>query len=357
MKDLPNKKDAIVGCILGTAVGDALGLAVEGLTKNRQAKMYPDLDNYHFLAGRGMISDDTEHTCMVAQSLIVSAGNADLFLKDLAWRLRLWFLGLPAGIGLATLRSILKLWIGIPAQKSGVYSAGNGPAMRSAIIGVCCGENGSRMLPLVRACTRITHTDYKAEEASVVVSLAAYLAASAGKEISPDDFRDFLIKSIPVISSDLSDLIDKVIASVQKGDSTEAFAAQSGLTRGVTGYIFDTVPVAIHAWLRNQSDYRRGVLEIIRCGGDTDTAAAIVGAIIGARVGKTGIPEEWLDGLCEWPRSTSWMEQLGGRLFEVQKDWQSQPALSISLTAILLRNLFFMAVVLIHGFRRLLPPY
>ncbi len=357
MKNSPDSKNAIAGCILGTAVGDALGLAAEGLTRNRQAKMYPGLDGYHFLAGLGMISDDTEHTCMVAQSLIVSAGDPDIFQKDLAWRFRLWFLGLPAGIGLATLRSILKLWIGIPARKSGVYSAGNGPAMRCAVIGVFCGEDKSRMLPLVRACTRITHTDPKAEEASIAVSLAAHLSAVADRDILPGDFSDFMKDNIPGISPELSVLIDKTAASVQRGDATEEFAAQLGLSKGVTGYIFDTVPVVLHAWLRNQGDYRRGVLEIIRCGGDTDTAAAIAGAIIGARVGKKGIPGEWLDRLCEWPRSLSWMEKLGERLCEVQINRQPQPAVPLLLPAVILRNLFFTVVVMLHGFRRLLPPY
>jgi hypothetical protein len=50
-------------------------------------------------------------------------------------RLRGWLLSLPAGIGFATLRAILKLWLGFPLNRSGVYSAGNGPAMRVAVIG------------------------------------------------------------------------------------------------------------------------------------------------------------------------------------------------------------------------------
>jgi ADP-ribosylglycohydrolase len=57
-----------------------------------------------------MVSDDTEHTCMMAQSLIVSSGEVSTFTIDLAWRFRFWLLGLRAGIGYATLKAILKLW-------------------------------------------------------------------------------------------------------------------------------------------------------------------------------------------------------------------------------------------------------
>ena len=43
------KEHAIVGCILGTAVGDALGLACEGLSRRRQSRMFPELAGYKLL--------------------------------------------------------------------------------------------------------------------------------------------------------------------------------------------------------------------------------------------------------------------------------------------------------------------
>ena len=46
---------------------------------------------------------------------------------------------------------------------------------------------------------------------------------------------------------------------------------------------------------------------VIQCGGDADTTGAIVGGIVGASVGREGIPEEWLDRLIEGARPTSGM--------------------------------------------------
>src|SRR4051812_24774996 len=106
------RADAVVGCLLGTAVGDALGLWCEGMTPARQRRFHAEPDRPHFLFGRGMLSDDTEHACMTAQALVVSAGDERRFLRSLGWRLRWWLLGLPAGIGRATARSIVKLWLG-----------------------------------------------------------------------------------------------------------------------------------------------------------------------------------------------------------------------------------------------------
>jgi hypothetical protein len=67
---------------------------------------------HRFLLGRGMFSDDTEHTCMVGQALLRAPHDADAFVRSLAWRLRWWLLGLPAGTGRATLRAVLNLWLG-----------------------------------------------------------------------------------------------------------------------------------------------------------------------------------------------------------------------------------------------------
>ncbi len=96
---------------------------------------------------------------------------------------------------------------------------------------------------------------------------------------------------------------------------------------------------------------------MIRCGGDTDTTAAIVGAIVGAGVGKEGIPAEWLSALAEWPRTVDWMERLAGQLADVQETDTPQKPLGLPLLPMMGRNLLFTTVVLAHGFRRLLPPY
>lgn len=343
---------AILGCLLGTAVGDALGLPCEGLPKRRQRLLFPRLDGHRFFFGRGMVSDDTEHTCLVAQALLVSAGDVDLFGRRLARDLRFWLLGLPAGIGYATLKAICRLWLGFGPERSGVFSAGNGPAMRAAILGVCRGEDLDHLRALVRASTRLTHTDPKAEHGALAVALAAHHASSA-----PQEYHAILARALGEAGGELADLVARAAESASRGETTESFAESLGLGRGVGGYVYHTVPVALHAWFRHPADFRAALLEVIRCGGDTDTTAAILGGIVGARVGRAGIPAQWLDGLCEWPRSPAWMERLAQRLTEAVETGRAQPALSLPALGLALRNLVFLVVVLLHGLRRLLPPY
>src|SRR5947209_8063775 len=164
-----DRADRMAGVILGTAVGDALGLPREGMSRRRARRLFgPPPLCHQFLFGRGMVSDDTEHTCMVGQALLSAADDADRFAQSLAWRLRLWLLGLPAGTGRATLRAVGKLWLGCSPARSGVWSAGNGPAMRAALLGVCLGHAPERLRCYVRASTRLTHTDPRAERGALL---------------------------------------------------------------------------------------------------------------------------------------------------------------------------------------------
>ncbi|HRA89609.1 MAG TPA: ADP-ribosylglycohydrolase family protein, partial [Planctomycetaceae bacterium] len=102
---------------------------------------------------------------------------------------------------------------------------------------------------------------------------------------------------------------------------------------------------------------RRAVMSVIECGGDADTTAAIVGGIVGTAVGERGIPPEWLQGLCDYPRTIDWMRRLAGQLAESIDAGSGGAPLRLNTVAVLLRNVFFVVVVLFHGFRRLLPPY
>lgn len=350
------KAISITGCLLGTAIGDAFGLPYEGLSKQRQNKLYPNLKNHNFIFNKGMISDDTEHTCMVAQSLIVSAGNTSIFTKQLAFRLKWWLIGLPAGIGAATLKSSIKLWLGFPPHKSGVFSAGNGAAMRSTIIGVCYGNDIQKLKELVRASTRLTHTDIKAEYGALTVALAAYLS-SQKIIISPHIYYQQLQNLIGSKQIEFLSLIKQACDSAELQETTQYFAAKIGLSKGITGYIYHTVPVVIQTWLKYQQDYKTAILEIVRCGGDTDTTAAILGGIIGSAVGKDGIPHVWLDNLWEYPRNIKWMESLGIRLAEVCQRNTKQSSLPFPVYGVFLRNILFLLIVVFHGFKRLFPPY
>jgi ADP-ribosylglycohydrolase len=347
--------DAVVGCLLGTAVGDAIGLPAEGLSRRRQHRLFGgDIEGHRLLFGRGMVSDDTEHADLTARALLASGGDPDRFAAELARSLKTWLLLLPAGVGLATLRACLRLLVGVPPDRSGVASAGNGPAMRAALLGVCYGHDLQRLRALVRASARLTHTDSRAEYGALLVAWAAHLSAQG--RLTP---RDLLLTMNDILPGDaagteLGRLITAGGESALRREPTPRFAEQMGWGERVSGYVYQTVPVALQAALLHPRDLRAAVKATVACGGDTDSVAAITGGIVGAGVGPAGVPSDWLAGMAEWPRSPRYLERLGGALADGSITRQAP---SLPVPALAARNAAFTAVVLCHGLRRLLPPY
>jgi len=351
------RPEACIGCLLGTAVGDALGLPYEGMRPERGRRLFPDMSRHHFVLGRGMVSDDTEHACFVAQGLIRARGDVDAFERHLAGSLRWWLLGLPAGIGKATLRACIRLWLGLGPKRSGVFSAGNGPAMRSPILGVTLGDSPDTLKTFVRASTQITHGDPKAFFGAMAVALAAHHSVSR----SSISATEFFVDLVDCLSGEEADeffaLIEKAVTWAAKNDPVSDLADQIGSSGGISGYIYHTVPCVIGLWLRHPDDYAAAVTEIIAAGGDTDTTAAILGGIVGARVGAAGIPKPWVDGLLEWPRTVAWMQALSRALASAVDGDEHVTCPGYFWPGVVPRNALFLACVLAHGFRRLAPPY
>jgi ADP-ribosyl-[dinitrogen reductase] hydrolase len=232
MSNSAELRERFVGVLIGTAIGGALELPAEELSKKRIEQRWYGQWRHRFIFGHGIWSDDTEHTIFVAQALLSEPKDATAFQRSLAWKLRLWLLGLPAGIGLATLRSILKLWLGVAPERSGVFSAGNGPAMRSAIIGAYFYDDPERRKSFVSACTRLTHTDPKAETAAMAVAEAAAWAVDGKGAMSE------LLSKFRQLGNDeewkaICSKLEKVLAG---GDSVSSFADSLGLTKGDSGY-------------------------------------------------------------------------------------------------------------------------
>lgn len=351
-------QDRWAGILLGTAVGDSVGLPAEGLSPRRRQRLLPGPWRHRLLCGRGMISDDTEHTLMVAQSLLKHPDDAAAFAGSLAWRLRWWFLGLPAGVGLATARACLKLWLGFPPDRSGVYSAGNGPAMRSALLGAYFREDQDMTERFVTASTRLTHTDPRALTGALAVAkLAAWAVQHAPAEPPSAEFVGDLLAKLAPDDREWGELVGKMLAAWARGDSVAAFASSLGLSGGVTGYVYHTVPVAVYAWLRHYGDFRASLEAALDCGGDTDTVGAIVGALAGGTAGAGGIPEDWIAGIIDLPRSVGLLRNVAFRLGQQKREGQPLGQVRYFWPAVLPRNLLFLIVVLLHGFRRLAPPY
>lgn len=340
------KHRALLGCLLGTAVGDALGLPAERLSRTRVAAMKMGT-GHRFVLGRGMFSDDTEHTLMLAAALITHGHHAAALQRSFAWKLRWWLLALPAGVGMSTAKSILRLWAGFPAAKAGVQSAGNGAAMRSAIVGVVFCDDTARRREFALAACQVTHRGPRAEESALLVAEAAALA------VRKTPAWEILGALEPLVQSEEMRMRFLALKTcLTQGVSVAYYAEKIGCSHGVSGFAPNTVAVALYAWLRHRGEFAEAIRAVIACGGDVDTVAAITGGICGAETDESGIPKPWITGICDWPRSVSYVHRVADALAS-----GTQHAPQLFWPAIPSRNLLFLVIVLLHGFRRLLPPY
>ncbi len=154
--------DRLVGTLLGTALGDALGLPAEGMSARSIGRRFGRIDRFRLFGGSGFVSDDTEQSALLAQSLARHPEDPERCVRAFRRSLLGWFCRLPWGIGWGTLRSCVRIGLGI--SPSGVQSAGNGAAMRSAILGAFFHDRPDFRDSFGRLVAQVTHRDDRAVE-------------------------------------------------------------------------------------------------------------------------------------------------------------------------------------------------
>ncbi|GGJ23150.1 ADP-ribosylglycohydrolase family protein [Deinococcus roseus] len=340
-------QERIHGMLLGMAVGNALGLPYENLPRSQASRLgHPD--RMRFWMGHGMVSDDTEHALITLEALLKSGGDVQLFQKLLAKGLVRWGRSFPLSAGKATLIAVSKLSVGVSPERSGVMSAGNGPLMRSLPLGLMLGDP-EKLRQMVRVSTRITHLDLRAERGALVLALAArFILEHKRLKITP--FLENLLNWIPEEEdSELWDLLALLEDSLEKQQSTLQFARELGLQDGVSGYVYHTLPVVLHAWFATPNRFEHAVKSVIELGGDTDTMAALVGGLVGIRVSVDGIPPEWTQQLWEPARGLDFMEKAASSLARNRVQEYPRPSILLSST----RQIVFNTGVLGHVVRRM----
>lgn len=317
---------ALTGMLWGTALGDALGLPLEGLTAAQIARRGARVDRG--LASRAFVSDDTEQSALLLESLIAGRGEPEPTRLGFRRALRGWFLRLPFGVGLATLRACLRIVLGL--ERSGVWSAGNGAAMRAGVIGVYHADDAARRRAVAEACARVTHIDPRAVEGAVFVAeLAAACAAASGKSRGALAREAARVVQEPELRAALAHALD----------------GGSALPHN-TGFVVHTLALCVRVFVQHGDSPLAGVRAAILPGGDTDTAGAIVGGWLGALHGPEAIPRDLLDQVDDGPFGPSHLAALALASAD-------QPVPAWSRARAMARNLAVWPVVMAHVLDRL----
>jgi ADP-ribosylglycohydrolase len=270
-------KDRVLGCLLGGGLGDAWGGPFEGAASPVVFEV----------PSRPALSDDTQLTLATCQS-IVEFGRVDP--ENLASHLVRWFLvGRIRGVGSSTLKAMRDLAIGTHwalSGRRGEFAAGNGAAMRIAPLAFLLNPVDPQDRTLIRDVCRITHHSDEAYVGALAV-IYAIRAVLSGEWRQDRSFLAAAVDGLP--DSAVRDRIGELLPlQLPASEVAERF--------GATGYVVDTVPLALYCAQSIASEPLPAVLALtISAGGDTDTIASIAGQVAGTVAGSAGVPHDLLE--------------------------------------------------------------
>jgi ADP-ribosylglycohydrolase len=290
-------------CILGLAVGDALGMPVEGLSRENIKQIYGEIRDFHPSPygdlGEGEWTDDTEQMLVLAESIIETVYfDPDNFAE----RLKKWFLETGSRrIGPSSTRAISNLLRGVHWSRAGVFSDTCGAAMRVAPIGLVYHFSLNLVEKYAEISARVTHTGSAAIGGAMAVAIAI---ACNLLDFSDEELLSEVVKRVEQIDNLLS---EKIKFAYEISDRDVDYAVEK---LGNSISTLDVVPMAFYAYFSGES-FEHSLLKAANAGGDADSIAAICGAMRGS--GGDEIPKRWLKKL----KDREMLEELADRLYEL----------------------------------------
>jgi ADP-ribosylglycohydrolase len=291
-------RDRFLGCLLGCAVGDALGSPYEGLWSHAipdediLMREYAEFEGYP----RGQFTDDTQLTLATVRSILkVGDISPSHIARSIA---ELWKKQTVIGPGGACSHAALTFLRTGDWQTCGaaVGQAGNGTAMRTAALGLFFLSRMEQLPEAVANVSRITHQDPRSIAGGVAVAKAAQLLAGT-PAIDAVSFCSDIAEAMNGYEPTFAEMVAQLPALTEEPPEVAVgVIAWSGMVRPefdspiITPFVIPTVLASLWCLLRHPDSWPRAVGSAIRLGGDVDTLGAIVGALAGALLGVSAIP-------------------------------------------------------------------
>jgi ADP-ribosyl-[dinitrogen reductase] hydrolase len=281
--------DRAVGAILGLALGDALGAPFEFRRARDVPSPFPAFELPWMGKPPGTWTDDTAMARNLWSSLI--AHDGELVTEDVLARHVAWLATDPPDVGNLTRRVLTRTRDGAEdaaceyvEQRGPEVSAGNGSVMYCAPLGVVRARAPDRLLTEAPALSAITHWDERCRTACLAVTLVA--AA--------------LVRGEPAHASVVAAL--GAVADREGGEELEYLVGEAGRARPVDGpdmgFTLFTAALALQVVAEGAAP-EEGLRYVVSLGGDTDTNAAVAGALLGASWGAHALPQLWLEHLAD----------------------------------------------------------
>jgi ADP-ribosylglycohydrolase len=355
-------RDRARGCLLGLAVGDALGGPVTGLKPGRVRQLFGEIgdhvdareawaDRPHRWRLPGLHGAPTQQALTLIDVALRSGAPNSKTLDPRAvanlW-CRLAFEPHEEGLRLGAHRACGRTFArALEAMRrrdvvTGQPSAGAGAAARVAPLGLVFAEDPEALSRAVIDVSLLTHTDPRAVAGALAVAHAAAILAVSDDPTRVETagvMRDLIARvrlgeeqlliehlgslHLGQVNSEVdpvhsvSRALEAVGPLIEEGDDDLALqtlvrqanrlAPAQRITSPNAGFAPATVPVALHLALAHPR-FAQGVGRLVNEGRHASTAAAIAGAIAGLRLGEEAIPREWRDGLLAQEQIRLWAD-------------------------------------------------
>ena len=291
--------DRARGVMLGQAVGNLLGLAVEGAWFDDIRQSYPDgLRDIDPREVDRPMDDDLAQAVELGEAL-VDGGD---YVSAFAGRLVTWAYENGRGMGFLTASVIRRLEDGHPPPEAARLEyyrnpiAPNGGVMRCAPVGLARFRRPELLVGDSAAACAVTHYAPACQWSCIVINatialllrgavldLPALLAAA-----STDGALDMLAQA----SSD--GIPTDVLAGIAGGGPVVSDASWLRKDQRLIGHTLLAMQAGLWAAV-TPLGFEAALRQIVEAGGDTDTNGAVVGAVLGARYGASAIPQRWMD--------------------------------------------------------------
>jgi ADP-ribosylglycohydrolase len=277
-------EDRFVGCLVGGAIGDALGRMGESLPSWLVRLRFGTIADFHpgllrRVRAAGSVTDDTQLTLCLARS-IGPDGHCD---REMLSRLLIDWYDYRIGPGRATTTAVKRLKQGIPWERAGEpNSAGNGTVIRVAPIGLVWHRDTERRQQQAEWSAIGTHRHPLAISGARLIADAIAFALQRTAERPPD-----LIAHLLEHETDRT--WRNALIMVQELNSE--MTCKSLRRLGKSGFVVHTVSAALYLFQKLGDRPQAALLTAANCGGDTDSIGAVLGNLLGAWHGMRALPE------------------------------------------------------------------
>jgi ADP-ribosyl-[dinitrogen reductase] hydrolase len=281
-------RDRYAGALLGLACGDALGGPVEFLNRDEIAARFPTGVS-EFIGGGwldldpGEVTDDTQQTLILAESLTASGLDLDRFAAGLI----AWFRSNPKDIGNTTRIALEALAAGTAPLDAGAAAlaargarsaAANGAVMRCAPVALRFRRDPDRLVRASLESARVTHAEARASWGTVAVNQAIAHLLDGGA---------------------IADAPAAAVVGIPNGEVRETVRDAAGRQRTEVrcgGFVLETIGASFWSLL-NAGSAREVIETAVALGDDADSTGAVTGALAGAAYGVSALPTTWLESV------------------------------------------------------------